>query len=106
MATAQPAPSFKASCGTVEAELEKLNPPADTLVTIEIEDTLTLVEFDGAIAYIGMCGSPKPRVICITYSIEGWKVDDAAILSGGYNPGSSDTIVLDPCLPYRAGDRS
>lgn len=100
---AQPAPSFRAGCATVREELAKLDPPADTLVTIDVVGKLTLVEFDGAIAYLGVCGSPTPQVMCIGYSIEGWNVGDPAILTGGYNPGSGETIVLDPCLPSHPG---
>lgn len=99
MPSAQPAPSFRTGCASVGAELDKLGPAGDELVTIDVVGRLTLVEFDGAIAYMGVCGSPAPKVMCIGYSIEGWKVGDPVILTGGVNRGNSDTIVLDPCLP-------
>lgn len=102
---AQPAPSFRAGCATVKGELARLDPPADTLVTIDVVGRLTLVEFDGAIAYMGLCGSPQPKVMCIGYSIEGWKVGDPAILTGGVNAGDDGTIVLDPACRRGPGKR-
>lgn len=103
-ALSQPAPSFRAGCATVQAELARLNPAADTLMTIDVVGNLTLVEFDGTIAYMGLCGSPTPKVMCIGYSIEGWKLGDPAILTGGVNTTDDGTIVLDPCLPSRPGE--
>jgi hypothetical protein len=99
-ATAQPAPSFRASCGELRREIAKLNWNQGELVTFEVVGTLTVVHDDGALAYLGMCRAPDPLVLCVTYKTNGRKPGERAVLTGSYIPRGPDHIQLDPCLHH------
>jgi hypothetical protein len=99
-AGAQPAPSFRASCGELRGAIEKLGWKEGELVTIEVVGTLTLVRHDGALAYLAMCRPPDPQVLCVSYETNGRKVGESAVLTGAYIPRGPNHIQLDPCLHH------
>ncbi len=99
-ASAQPAPSFRATCGELRRAIEKLDWKEGELVTIEVVGTLTLVRHDGALAYLAMCRAPDPHVLCVSYETNGRKVGEIAVLTGSYIPRGPDHIQLDPCLHH------
>jgi hypothetical protein len=45
---------------------------------------LTLVHFDGTLAYMGICTEPDAKVLCITYSTNDMKVGEVVVVSGSY----------------------
>jgi hypothetical protein len=67
-------------------------------ISLAVTGVLTNVSFDGALAYLTMCGEPGPQVLCIAYSTNGMKVGDAVTFAGGYNRAGTNRVVLDPCL--------
>lgn len=97
---AQPAPSFQARCGELRKSVRDLNFKHDQLVVIEVVGTLTLVQSDGALAYLGVCKPPDPQVLCVTYSTNGRKVGDEVVVTGSLIPHGPDYIQLDPCLHH------
>ena len=99
-AAAQPAPSFRATCGELRREIAKLNWQQGELVTFEVVGTLTVVHDDGALVYMGMCRAPDPLVLCVTYKTNGRKPGERAVLTGSYIPRGPDHIQLDPCLHH------
>lgn len=99
-ASAQPAPTFRATCGDLRAALRDHKIDGYELVTIEVIGTLTLTHSDGALVYLGMCKPPHPQVLCVTYELEGRKVGDRVVLTGSYIARGPDHIQLDPCLHH------
>ena len=97
---AQPAPSFRSTCQDLRASVRKLNPNPDDYFTIEVVGTLPDVHSDGVLAYMLMCSSPDPQVLCVTYSTSGRKKGDSVILAGTYSQRGPDHIMLDPCLHH------
>ena len=97
---AQPAPTFRSTCEDLRRALRDHRVDGSQLVTVEVVGTLTFARSDGALAYLGMCDSPHPRVLCVSYELGGRKVGDRAILTGSYIPRGPDHIQLDPCLPH------
>ncbi|MCB5177037.1 hypothetical protein [Microvirga lenta] len=67
-------------------------------VDLSVVGRLTLVHFDGTLAYLGLCAAPNPQVLCVTYATNGLKVGDVVAVAGGYGRPDADHIVLDPCL--------
>jgi hypothetical protein len=100
LASAQPAPSFRATCGELRREIAKLGWTEGELVTFEVVGTLTVVHHDGALAYLGMCKAPDPQVLCVSYETNGRKVGETAVLTGSYIPRGPNHIQLDPCLHH------
>ncbi len=67
-------------------------------VDLSVVGALTFVHHDGTLAYLGLCGPPDIRVLCVTYQTNGLKVGDVVMVAGGYGRPDADHIVLDPCL--------
>lgn len=99
-ARAQPSPSFSATCETVRAEADRLDSSSDELITIEVTGELLLAESDGVLSYMGMCAAPAPRVLCVTYTLDGHKTGDRVTVAGHYQRSDADFITLDPCLHH------
>jgi len=98
-AHAQPAPTFQARCGELRAAMAGLNGrEEDELVAIEVVGPLAFVRDAGGIAYLGLCGPPDPRVLCVTYETNGRKVGDRVVVTGSILPRGPDFVQLDPCL--------
>jgi hypothetical protein len=70
-------------------------------ISFAITGKLTDVKFDGALAYLTMCDTPAPQVLCVTYSTNGLKAGDRVAFAGGYNAAGEKRVVLDPCLASR-----
>ena len=102
-AVAQPEPSFRSTCGDLRASLRTLDMTGDPLVTIQVEGPLTMVQSDGALVYMGLCASPDPKVLCVTYADNGRKVGDLVVVSGSYSQRGPDHVLLDPCLHFVPG---
>lgn len=101
--SAQPAPPFSTTCEGLTGEIAALGPIGDTLVTIEVTGELQLATRDDALAYMGLCGPPQPRILCVTYELNDYRVGDR--VAGAYRRDAPDFITLDPCLHYPPGDR-
>jgi hypothetical protein len=99
-ASAQPAPTFMAACDELSARIAAHGIDDDDYVVIDVVGEVTLAETDGVVAYLGMCEPPAPRVLCITYSLEGIQPGDRVILSGAYARPGPEAVRLDPCLHY------
>lgn len=99
-AAAQPEPSFRAGCGELRAALARL--PSTKDITIQVIGRLTGARFDGAVAYLTLCGAPDPLVLCVSYSTNDRKVGDEVVLSGAYEDRGPDRVLLDPCLNFSA----
>jgi hypothetical protein len=94
-------PSYQAQCHEVR-DLTKGRETGATRVDFSVTGPLALVHFDGALAYLGLCGTaPDPKVLCITYQTNDMKVGDVVTVAGGYSRPNPDFIVLDPCLAQR-----
>ena len=101
-AVAQPAPSFRATCDTLRASLDQLGADRDSYVTIQVVGRLEFVSKTESVALLGMCGPPHPRVLCVTYTTDEWKVGDTAMISGAFSEDRPGYIKLDPCLHAKA----
>ena len=99
---AQPDPSFRARCETLRGSLERLGAAKDAYFTIQVVGRLEYVGKSDSVALLGMCGPPNPRVLCVTYTTDDWKVGDTAMISGMYSETRPDYIKLDPCLHAKA----
>jgi hypothetical protein len=99
-------PSYQAQCHEVR-DLTKGRETGATRVDFSVTGPLALVHFDGALAYLGLCGTaPDPKVLCITYQTNDMKVGDVVTVAGGYSRPNPDFIVLDPCLAQRPEERA
>ena len=99
---AQPAPSFRASCNSLRENLNRLGAGEDAYFTIQVVGRLEFVSKTESVALLGMCGPPNPRVLCVTYTTDEWKVGDTAMISGAFSEQRPDYIKLDPCLHAKA----
>jgi hypothetical protein len=68
----------------------------------QVVGRLEFVSKTESVALLGMCGPPNPRVLCVTYSTDDWKVGDTAMISGAFGEDRPDYIKLDPCLHAKA----
>ena len=102
-APAQPDASFRATCGEVRAKLQKLRPEADSYFAIQVVGELKYVGSDAALAYLGLCGPPDPRILCVTYVTGDWKIGDTVVVTGIFSEDRPDYIKLDPCLHAKPG---
>lgn len=90
-------PQTPATCETIGYWLPRA-PNILGRISFAITGKLTGVKFDGALAYLAMCDTPGPQVLCVTYSRNGLKAGDQVAFAGGYNPAGEKRVVLDPCL--------
>jgi hypothetical protein len=102
-AKAQPDPSFRTSCDGLRAKLQELSPKPDYF-TLQLVGRLEFVGTTDSVALLGMCGPPNPRVLCVTYKTDDWRVGDTAMLSGTFSEDRPGYIKLDPCLHAKAPD--
>lgn len=98
-AAAQPAPTFQARCGEVREAVAGLQGrEQNELITIEVIGELVHLEEGAGLVYLGLCGPPDPRVLCVTYQTNGRKLGDRVVVVGALVPRGPDFIQLDPCL--------
>lgn len=98
---AQPEPSFRTGCEGLRDSLARLAAKPGEYFTIQLVDTLRYVGSDQALAYLGLCEPPAPRVLCVTYSRDDWKVGDRVMVSGAFSEDRPGYVKLDPCLHAR-----
>lgn len=99
--SAQPAPSFQARCSELKERMASLKAQEQgELATIEVVGVLQIVREEGGLAFLGLCGPPHPRVLCISYDAAGRQVGDRVVVVGSVQPTGEDFIQLDPCLHY------
>lgn len=89
-------PKAPATCETI-AYWAPRAPEVAGRISFGITGELTSVKFDGALAYLTMCDTPGPQVLCVTYSTNGLKAGDKVAFAGGYNEAGG-RVILDPCL--------
>lgn len=70
-------------------------------VDFSVTGALALVHSDGALAYLGLCGAPDPKVLCVTYQTNGLQVGDEVVVTGGFAKPEPDFVLLDPCMASR-----
>ena len=97
--TAQPAASFRATCGELRGAVQRLNHDGESLVVVEVVGPLTHVQAGEPLAYLVACAPPHPQVLCVTYGTGDRKVGDPVMLTGTFSQRGPDHIQLDPCLP-------
>lgn len=99
--SAQPAPSFQARCSELREAMKALAGREEReLVTIEVVGELQIVREQNGLVFLGLCGPPDPRVLCITYEANGRQVGERVLVVGGIHPAGEDFIQLDPCLHH------
>ena len=101
--SAQPAPSIYTTCEALVADLRGFDPPEGDLVVIEVTGRLAVAEVGDGLAYMGVCGEDAPKVMCVTYKLNGFEVGDDVTVTGSYRRLAPDFIVLDPCLNAQPG---
>lgn len=101
-APAEVIPARRAQCHEIK-DLVRDVPTPDGLDRIDFAATgpLSLVHFDGALAYLGICSEPDAKVLCVTYSTNDMKVGEIVSMAGSYRKMAPNYIVLDPCLAFR-----
>lgn len=95
-------PKLFLSCGDLRQSLDGMSASDQTELELSVAGNLTMVEFDGTLAYLGICEPPAPRVLCIAYGTNGLDLGDEIVLSGGlggYSRPDANHILLNPCLP-------
>ena len=100
-AKAQPDPSFRTTCDGLRSSIERLAAAKDAYFTVQVVGRLDFVGKSDSVALLGMCGPPNPRVLCVTYTTDAWKIGDLAMVSGTFSEDRPDYIKLDPCLHSR-----
>lgn len=99
--SAQPAPVFQARCSELKESMASLDGQEQREpVTIEVVGILQIVREEGGLAFLGLCGPPHPRVLCISYEAAGRQVGDRVVVVGSVQPTGEGFIQLDPCLHY------
>jgi hypothetical protein len=95
------APRRQAQCSEVGALIDGRE-TGQQRVDFSVIGTLALVHHDGALAYLGLCGTPpEPKVLCVTYQTNGMQVGDRVIVTGGFSKPRPDYVLLDPCMASR-----
>ena len=61
---------------------------------------LSLVHFDGVLAYLGICDEPDTKVLCVTYSTNDLKIGNTVIVTGSYRKMAPNFVILDT-VPYQ-----
>lgn len=100
-AMAQPDASFRAECNEVRAKLDALAKPTDGYFNIQVVGAVQAVGRGEGAAFLGLCGPPAPRILCVTYELDAWKVGDRVMVTGTFNEDRPGYIKLDPCLHSR-----
>jgi hypothetical protein len=93
-------PEKPATCETIEYWANRA-PNTEARISLGINGRLTMVRFNGVLAYLVMCELPGVQVMCVTYSTNGLEPGETALFAGGYTRIAEKRIVLDPCLASR-----
>ncbi|CAN7485408.1 hypothetical protein LJR090_004006 [Bosea sp. LjRoot90] len=98
--SAQPEPTFRASCAELRGALKTLAGRDGELITIQVEGPLTMVKTGAGLTYLGLCQAPDPQVLCVTYDDNGRKAGERVVVSGSWEQVGPDHVKLDPCLHH------
>jgi hypothetical protein len=103
-ACAQPPSLFQARCSELRGAMSGLHGrQEDERTTIEVVGLLASVRDAGGIVYLGLCGPPDPRVLCVTYETMGRKLGDRVVVTGTILPRDPDLVHLEPCVHREPG---
>jgi hypothetical protein len=103
-ARAQPPPLFQARCSELRGAMSGLHGRQEEERTqIEVVGPLASVRDADGIVYLGLCGTPDPRVVCVTHQTMGRKVGDRVIVNGTILPRDPDLVQLEPCQHRQPG---
>lgn len=86
-----------ATCETISHWIDRA-PDTRDRVTMTITGRLTSIDWDGALAYLVMCGPDEVQVMCVTYSKEDREIGQAVLFAGGFSRWGERQVMLDPCL--------
>jgi hypothetical protein len=101
-ATAEVIPERPARCDEVKDVIRDVPTPSGLdRIDFSAAGALSLVHFDGVLAYMGICDEPDAKVLCVTYSTNDRKVGDPVIVTGSYRKMAPNFVILDPCLTSR-----
>ncbi|MEZ0170711.1 hypothetical protein [Microvirga sp. TS319] len=101
-APAETIPGSPARCSEIKDVIRDVpTPPGLDRIDFSAVGALSLVHFDGVLAYMGICTEPDAKVLCVTYSTNDLKVGEIVILTGSYRKMAANFVVLDPCLARR-----
>ncbi|MFC4171280.1 hypothetical protein ACFOYU_04290 [Microvirga sp. GCM10011540] len=101
-APAEMIPERPARCHEIEDMIRSVPSPSGLdRIDFSAVGTLTLVYFDGVLAYIGICNEPDAKVLCVTYATNDLKIGDTVTVTGSYRKMAANYVVLDPCLTSR-----
>jgi hypothetical protein len=101
-APAEMIPERPARCHEIEDAIRNVPPPSGLdRIDFSAVGALSLVHFDGVLAYMGVCNEPDAKVLCVTYSTNDLRIGDTVIVTGSYNKMAANYVILDPCLTSR-----
>lgn len=86
-----------ATCATLPDWIDHV-PETTDRISLTVRGRLSLVDSDGALAYLIMCEPEDVQVLCITYDRGGRVPGDDAVIAGGYIRADERRVILDPCL--------
>lgn len=103
-APAEAIPERSARCHEIKDAIRDV-PTPEGLDRIDFSavGALSLVYFDGVLAYMGICDEPDAKVLCVTYSTNDLKVGETVVVTGSYRKMAPNYVILDPCLTSRPG---
>jgi hypothetical protein len=101
-APAEVIPERPARCNEVKDVIRDAPSPSGLdRIDFSAAGALSLVYFDGVLAYVGICDEPDAKVLCVTYSTNGLGIGDPVIVTGSYRKMAPNFVILDPCLTNR-----
>jgi hypothetical protein len=101
-APAEMIPERPARCDEVKDVIRDVPTPSGLdRIDFSAAGALSLVHFDGVLAYMGICDEPDAKVLCVTYSTNDLKIGDPVIVTGSYRKMAANFVILDPCLTSR-----
>lgn len=101
-APAEGIPENPARCNEIKDVIRDVPTPSGLdRIDFSAVGALSLVHFDGVLAYMGICEELDAKVLCVTYSTNDLKPGDAVIVTGSYRKMAANFVILDPCLTSR-----
>lgn len=95
-------PERPARCDEIKDVIRNVPSPAGLdRIDFGAVSALSLVHFDGVLAYMGICDEPDAKVLCVTYSTNGLRIGDSVVVTGSYRKMAPNFVILDPCLTSR-----
>jgi hypothetical protein len=101
-APAEEIPENPARCNEIKDVIRDVPTPSGLdRIDFSAVGALSLVHFDGVLAYMGICEEPDVKVLCVMYSTNDLKPGDTVIVTGSYRKMAENFVILDPCLTSR-----